>query len=68
MINRREFLERTTGAAVAAAFSNAPAFASTENAASPGKVLKVRGLEIVEGDKPVRLRGVNLGGWMLIED
>jgi len=68
MINRREFLECTTGAVVGAAFSNATAFASTASAVLPGKVLQARGLEIVEGDKPVRLRGVNLGGWMLIED
>jgi len=67
MINRREFLERTSGAVVAAALKDVPAFASTTSAAA-GKVLQVRGLEIVEGDKPVRLRGVNLGGWMLIED
>ena len=68
MINRREFLERTTAAAVAAAFKDAPAFASTTGAASAGKVLQARGLQIVEGDKAVHLRGVNLGGWMLIED
>jgi hypothetical protein len=68
MINRREFLERTTAAAVAAAFKDTPAFGSTMGAARPGKVLQARGVEIVEGDKAVRLRGVNLGGWMLIED
>jgi len=36
---------------------------------APGReVLQARGLDIVEGGRPVRLRGVNLGGWMLIED
>jgi hypothetical protein len=32
------------------------------------KVLQAQGLGIVEDGRPVRLRGVNLGGWMLIED
>lgn len=68
MINRREFLELTTGAAVAAVFKDAPLYGSTTGTVPSGKVLQARGLEIVEGDKPVRLRGVNLGGWMLIED
>jgi hypothetical protein len=38
------------------------------NATSPRPVLKAKGLDIVEAGRPVRLRGVNLGGWMLIED
>jgi len=68
MINRREFLECTTGAVVAAALKGGPALGSSTGAAPSGKVLQARGLEIVEGATPVRLRGVNLGGWMLIED
>jgi hypothetical protein len=32
------------------------------------EMLQAKGREIVEAGRPVRLRGVNLGGWMLIED
>jgi hypothetical protein len=38
------------------------------SAGSKREVLQARGLEIVGAGRPVRLRGVNLGGWMLIED
>jgi hypothetical protein len=68
MINRREFLGATTAAAVAAALNGKPAFGSTAAAPARHQILQARGLQIVEGNKPVRLRGVNLGGWMLIED
>jgi hypothetical protein len=39
-----------------------------DGAASRRGVLQANGREIVEDGRPVRLRGVNLGGWMLIED
>jgi aryl-phospho-beta-D-glucosidase BglC (GH1 family) len=70
MINRREFLERTTATAITAAFQGGPEFGSATAAptAAPGAILQARGLDIVAGAKPARLRGVNLGGWMLIED
>ncbi|MBF0523028.1 MAG: glycoside hydrolase family 5 protein [Candidatus Omnitrophica bacterium] len=29
--------------------------------------LKTKGISIVDGDKPVMLRGVNLGGWLMME-
>jgi hypothetical protein len=68
MIDRRSFLGSTAAAAVVAALDGGPAFGTDFTAAAHKQVLQARGLEIVEGDKPVRLRGVNLGGWMLIED
>jgi endoglucanase len=67
MINRREFLESTTAAAVVAALGGKQALGAASTA-KQGSVLQARGLQIVEGNKPVHLRGVNLGGWMLIED
>jgi hypothetical protein len=68
MIDRRRFLGSTAAAAVIAAFDGRPAIASASAATKTRNVLQARGLQIVDGDKPVRLRGVNLGGWMLIED
>jgi hypothetical protein len=67
MIDRRSFLGSTAAAAVIAAFDGKPALGSA-GAFAHQQVLQARGLEIVDGNKPVRLRGVNLGGWMLIED
>lgn len=68
MISRREFLATTTAAAVVAALNGKPTFGSANRATARRQILQARGLQIVEGDKSVHLRGVNLGGWMLIED
>lgn len=68
MINRREFLGTTAAAAFATAFKSNQAPGTTVSPAARGQILQVRGLQFVEGNKPVHLRGVNLGGWMLIED
>jgi aryl-phospho-beta-D-glucosidase BglC (GH1 family) len=68
MIDRRAFLGSSAAAAVVAGLDGRPVFGSDSNTPAPRQILQVRGLEIVEGNKPVRLRGVNLGGWMLIED
>ena len=69
MINRRQFIGTTAAAAVTAALNpkELPA-ASAAKPVAPGRVLQAKGFQIMDGDKPVRLRGVNLGGWMLIED
>lgn len=67
-MDRRNFLKAslTTAALRTAGPSNV--LHALTRAASRPPVLQVRGLEIVDGDKPVRLRGVNLGGWNDIED
>jgi hypothetical protein len=68
MINRRAFL----GTSVAAALSTAldARHVSGQQLTAPAKkpILQAHQYSIVEGNRPIRLRGVNLGGWMLIED
>ncbi len=64
MIDRREFLGAALGAAALCPRAGSAATAR----AAPRRILQARGLEVVEGERAVRLRGVNLGGWMLIED
>jgi endoglucanase len=69
MMDRRQFLGTTAAAAVTAAIN--PKELPATNVVTPGasgRVLQAKGFQIMDGDKPVRLRGVNLGGWMLIED
>jgi len=69
MLNRREFIGTTFGLAAAVSMSGGSISGAP---ADPNKgkrrILRASGLKIVEGDTPVRLRGINLGGWMLIED
>jgi endoglucanase len=69
MMNRRRFLGTTAVAAVTAALHprDLPA-ATAATQGAPGRVLQAKGFQIMDGEQPVRLRGVNLGGWMLIED
>ena len=69
MMDRRQFLGTTTAAAVTAALNprELPAVTGATPGA-PGRVLQAKGFQIMLGEKAVRLRGVNLGGWMLIED
>ena len=66
MMDRRQFLGTTAVAAVTAALNSRELPAATTG--TPGRVLQAKGFQIVDGDKAVQLRGVNLGGWMLIED
>ncbi len=69
MIDRRRFLGTTVAAAVTAAIGgNEMAVADTPKTSAKGRILQAKGLQVVEGDRAVRLRGINLGGWMLIED
>ena len=69
MMDRRQFLGTTAAAAVTAAMNPGELPAATgATPVAPGRVLQAKGYQILDGDKPVRLRGVNLGGWMLIED
>jgi endoglucanase len=69
MFNRREFIGTAFGLAAAVSMSGGGIIGEP---ASPEKgkrrILQVSGMKIVEGDTAVRLRGINLGGWMLIED
>jgi len=65
MIDRRTFVATTLGVTAVSLAARAGA----GGAQGPRrKILQASGLQVVEGDRPVRLRGVNLGGWMLIED
>lgn len=68
MIDRRTFLGSSAAAAIGSALSARRADGLDAISPASGKILQARGLSIVEGDRPVQLRGVNLGGWMLIED
>jgi endoglucanase len=69
MMDRRDFLFTTAAVWGTAVAGEAP---KLEAAALPLPVheefLQARGLQITLGGKAVQLRGVNLGGWMLIED
>jgi hypothetical protein len=67
-MDRRTFLGKTLATvAVARRYTagSLPALAATAHGSG---ILQAKGREIVEGDRPVRLRGVNLGGWLEIED
>lgn len=70
MMDRRNFLLTTAAALGAAASAEAAKMeaASLAPSAAGLEFLQARGLQIVLRGKPVQLRGVNLGGWMLIED
>jgi hypothetical protein len=67
-MDRREFL----GAALAVGAVVTPARLGSLQAPTPARtkrqILQAKGLEIVESERRVYLHGVNLGGWMLIED
>ena len=65
MMNRRAFLGTTLGA-TAASFGARQAVGEPPGPGRP--ILQASGRQVLERDRPVRLRGVNLGGWMLIED
>jgi len=67
-MNRRRFL--ATSLAAGTALSTAKPGVLQALAATPSKraVLQAKGAAITEDGRPIRLRGVNLGGWMLIED
>ena len=67
-INRRGFLLSTFAAGVLGMHTESSLLRALEPAAPARGMLQARGREIVVDGRPVRLRGVNLGGWMLIED
>ena len=66
-MDRRAFVGSTLSLAAATTLGATSLFAG-EAGDRQRSILKVKGLQIVEGDRAVRLRGVNLGGWMDIED
>ena len=67
-MSRRTFLQTSLAAAAVSSTGNSDAL-QAQSGATPGReVLQAQGLDIVESGRPVRLRGMNLGGWMLIED
>ena len=68
MMNRRTFLQTSLAAAAVGSAGTAGALHALGGSASKGEILQADGLGIVRDGKPARLRGVNLGGWMLIED
>jgi len=67
-MNRRTFLQTSLAAAAVGSTGKSGALRAQSGTAPRREVLQARSLDIVEGGRPVRLRGVNLGGWMLIED
>jgi endoglucanase len=66
-MNRRRFLQTTLAAGAVASATPLTALSSPAQATSR-TILQAKGLGLVDGSKSVRLRGLNLGGWMLIED
>jgi endoglucanase len=64
-MDRRAFLGTTLGTTAA---SFGARHAGGEPQARARRILRASGGKVLEGERPVRLRGVNLGGWMLIED
>lgn len=67
-VNRRRFLQTSAAAGALQTLGGSGVFGALAGDGAKREILQVKGLEIVEGNRPVRLRGVNLGGWMLIED
>ncbi len=67
-MTRRTFLQTSLAAAAVGSTGNSGELRAQTSALNERKVLQAKGLDIVESGRPVRLRGVNLGGWMLIED
>jgi hypothetical protein len=67
-INRRKFLQKTFAAGALACQGESGLLRALESPAFPRGFLQARGRSIVVDGRQVRLRGVNLGGWMLIED
>ena len=67
-MSRRKFLQTSLAAAAVGSAGSSGALRAQSGAALRRTILQAKGLDIVEGGRPVRLRGVNLGGWMLIED
>ena len=67
-MSRRTFLQTSIAAAAVGSTGNSGTLQAQAGAVPRCKVLRAQGLDIVEAGRPVRLRGVNLGGWMLIED
>jgi endoglucanase len=67
-MDRRAFVRSALTSSVAA---TAVARFSTVDILAAGHkqdLLQIKGLDITDSNGPVRLRGLNLGGWMLIED
>ena len=67
-MNRRSFLQASLAAGTLAAANNSALSQIMESSTAKSPILQARGPEIVEGGRTIRLRGMNLGGWMLIED
>lgn len=67
-MDRREFLGAALAVGAVGGAAPLAALQALTTARPKGEILRAKGLEIVDSGRPVRLRGVNLGGWMLIED
>ncbi len=65
-MNRRTFVQ--TSIAASAVMGMPDMLRAMAGVPPRREVLQAEGLDIVDAGRPVRLRGVNLGGWMLIED
>jgi hypothetical protein len=67
-MNRRTFIQTSLATSAVAGVAGPGALDTQTGAPGPRTILQAKGLDIVAAGRPVRLRGVNLGGWMLIED
>jgi len=67
-MNRRSFLQGSLAAGTLAARNNPALSQIAGSSVARSSILQAKGPEIVEAGRPIRLRGMNLGGWMLIED
>jgi succinate dehydrogenase/fumarate reductase flavoprotein subunit len=66
--NRRSFLQTSLAVGALTVANHSALLRAMESPAVHPSILQAEGSEIVEGGRAVRLRGMNLGGWMLIED
>jgi len=67
-MDRRKFLQTSLAVSAVGSTAGSGMLHALASAGAKRELLHAKGREIVEAGRPVRLRGVNLGGWMLIED
>ena len=67
-MDRRKFLQTSLAVSAVGSTAGSGMLHALAGAGAKREMLQAKGREIVEAGRPVRLRGVNLGGWMLIED
>jgi len=67
-MNRRRFMKASLAAGTLTAANNSALSQIAGSLPAKSPMLQAKGREIAQGGRTIRLRGMNLGGWMLIED